>query len=161
MNCNASFSKTARYFSKILHHIIEKNSSFHMNLVSRLAAAICAFGNHINFDIAKQSDTVISQNTQKIWLPCKTHYARTARYLWLILREQMEENITFQMNLVSHLAAADCTYGVGIETSMWLSILVRSYITNHTQITLTKNAIMYIYKHIYISEPKPVSLLYQ
>ena len=35
-------------------------------LVSRLAAAGCAFGNHINFNIAKHSDTVISHNKYKI-----------------------------------------------------------------------------------------------
>ena len=32
-----------------------------MNLVSRLAAAVFASSNHINFDIAKPSDTVLSQ----------------------------------------------------------------------------------------------------
>ena len=62
------FSKTARYFSKIFHHIVEHNISFQMNLVSRLAAAVCAPGNHLNFNIAKHSDTVISHNNYKIWL---------------------------------------------------------------------------------------------
>ena len=62
------FPKTARYFSKILHHIVEHNISFQMNLVSRLAAAVCAPGNHLNFNIAKHSDTVISHHNYKIWL---------------------------------------------------------------------------------------------
>ena len=30
----------------------------------------------------------------------------------LIFRQRMLENITFKMNLVSRLAAADCTFGV-------------------------------------------------
>ena len=55
-------------FRKILHHIVDHNISFQMNLVSRLAAAVCAPGNHLNFNIAKHSDTVISHNNYKIWL---------------------------------------------------------------------------------------------
>ena len=31
-------------------------------------AAVCAPGNHLNFNIAKHSDTVISHNNYKIWL---------------------------------------------------------------------------------------------
>ena len=62
------FPKTARYFSKILHHIVEHNISFQMNLFSRLAAAVCAPGIHVNFNIAKHSDTVISHHNYKIWL---------------------------------------------------------------------------------------------
>ena len=62
------FKKTARYFSKILHHVVEHNIFFQMNLVSRLAAAVCAPGNHLNFNIANHSDTVISHNNYKIWL---------------------------------------------------------------------------------------------
>ena len=58
----SSSQKTARYFSKILRHIVEHNISFQMNLVSRLAAAVYAPGNHLNFNILKHSDTVISHN---------------------------------------------------------------------------------------------------
>ena len=36
-----------------------------------------------------------------------------ARYFSPILRHRMKEDITFQMNLVSHLAAPDSTSGVG------------------------------------------------
>ena len=63
----SSSQKTARYFSKILHHIVEHNISFQMNLVSCLAAAVCAPGNHLNLNIAKHSDTVISHHNYKIW----------------------------------------------------------------------------------------------
>ena len=42
----------------------------------------------------------------------KTPCTKTARYLRLIFRQRMQENITFKMNLVSRLAAADCTSGV-------------------------------------------------
>ena len=42
----------------------------------------------------------------------KTPCTRTARYLRLIFRQRMQENITFKMNLVSRLAAADCASGV-------------------------------------------------
>ena len=49
MYWKSSPPKTARYFSKILDHIVEHNISFQMNLVSRLAAAVCAPGNHLIF----------------------------------------------------------------------------------------------------------------
>ena len=65
---DVTFLKTARYFTKILHHIVEHNISFQMNLVSRLTAAVCAPGNHLNFNIAKHSDTAIFHNNYKIWL---------------------------------------------------------------------------------------------
>ena len=42
----------------------------------------------------------------------KTPCTKTARYLRLIFRQRMLENITFKMNLVSRLAAADCASGV-------------------------------------------------
>ena len=104
--------KTARYFSKILHHIVEHNISFQMNLVSRLAAAVCAPGNHLNFNIANHSGTVISHHNYKIWLQSKTPCTKTARYMRLIFRQHIIENMTFKMNLVSRLAAADCASGV-------------------------------------------------
>ena len=112
MYWKSSSQKTARYFSKILHHVVENNISFQMNIVSRLAAAVCAPGNHLNFNIAKHSDTLISHNNYKIWLLSKTPCRKTARYLRLIFRQLMLENITFKMNLVNCLAAADCASGV-------------------------------------------------
>ena len=42
----------------------------------------------------------------------KTPCTKTARYLRLIFRQRRLENITFKMNLVSRLAATDCTSGV-------------------------------------------------
>ena len=105
-----------------------------MNLVSRLAAAVCASGNHIKFNIAKHSDTVISHNSFKIWLWFKTHSTKTARYFCLIFRQRMQENIAFQRNLVIYLAAADCASGFA-KTSILVSILVRAYITIKTQTT--------------------------
>ena len=42
----------------------------------------------------------------------KTPCTKTARYLRSIFRQRMLENITFEMNLVSRLAAADCASGV-------------------------------------------------
>ena len=112
MYWKSSSPKTARYFSKILHHIVEHNISFQMNLVSRLAAAVCAPGNHLNVNIANHADTVISHNNYKIWLQSKTPCTKTTRYLRLIFHQRMLENITLKMNLVSRLAAADCTSGV-------------------------------------------------
>ena len=112
MYWKSASQKSARYFSKILRHIVEHNISFQMNLVSRLAAAVCASGNHINFNIAKHSDTVISHNNNKIWLLSKTPCTKTTRYLCPIYRQRMQENITFKMNLVSHLSTADWTSGV-------------------------------------------------
>ena len=89
-----------------------------MNLVSRLAAAVCAPGIHLNFNIAKHSDTVISHHNYKIWLYSKTPCTKTARYLRLIFRQRMLANITFKMNLVSRLAAADCASGVAENTDI-------------------------------------------
>ena len=63
-----TFPKNGSLFFKILHHIVEHNISFQMNLVSRLAAEVCAPGNHLYFNIAKHSDTVISHHNYKIWL---------------------------------------------------------------------------------------------
>ena len=42
----------------------------------------------------------------------KTPCTKTARCLRSIFRQRMLENITFKMNLVSRLAAADCVSGV-------------------------------------------------
>ena len=63
-----TFPKNGSFVSKILHHVIEDNIFFQMNLVSRLATAACASGNHINFSIAKHYYTVISRNNFTIWL---------------------------------------------------------------------------------------------
>ena len=41
----------------------------------------------------------------------KTPCRKTASYLRLIFRQRMLENISFKMNLVSRLAAADCASG--------------------------------------------------
>ena len=48
----------------------------------------------------------------------KTNCTKTARYLRLIFRQRMQENITFKMNLVSRLAAADCASGVAGNTDI-------------------------------------------
>ena len=37
---------------------------------------------------------------------------KRVRYFSIILRQLMRENVTFKINLVSHLAAADCAFGV-------------------------------------------------
>ena len=55
-------------FVEIFHHIIEDNNCYQMILVIRLATPVNASGNHMNFNIAKQSDTVISKNNHKIRL---------------------------------------------------------------------------------------------
>ena len=134
MYWKSSSQKTARYFSKILHHIVEHNISFQMSLVSRLAAAVCAPGNHLNFNIANHADTVISHNNYKIWLWSKTPCTKTARYLRLIFHQRMLENITLKMNLVSRLAAADCTSGIAgnIEISKHTCTII-----NHQQDPIT------------------------
>ena len=59
MYWKSSSQKTARYFSKILHYIVEHNISFQMNLVSRLAAAVCASGVAGNTDINEHTCTII------------------------------------------------------------------------------------------------------
>ena len=55
----SSSQKTALYFSKILHHIVEHNISFQMNLVSRLTEAYCASGVAGNTDISEHTCTSI------------------------------------------------------------------------------------------------------
>ena len=118
---------------------MQENSTFKINLISYLAAAYCASGvagnNEISkffctiiyhqqdsdnmdvmevifINIAKHADTVISHNNFMIWLQSKTHCTKTARYVCLIFLQRMQENITFKMNLVSHLAAAYFASGV-------------------------------------------------
>ena len=59
MYWKSSSQKTARYFSKLLHHIVEHNISFQMNLVSRFAAADCASGVAGNTDISEHTCTII------------------------------------------------------------------------------------------------------
>ena len=59
MYWKSSSQKTARYFSKILHHVVEHNITFKMNLVSRLAAADCASGVAGNTDISEHTCTII------------------------------------------------------------------------------------------------------
>ena len=63
-----TFPQNGSLLFKILHHIIEYNIPFQMNLVSHMVAAVCASGNYINFNIAKHPDTVISHNNIKVWI---------------------------------------------------------------------------------------------
>ena len=62
------FPKNGSLFFKNTSSYSRTQYFFQMNLVSRLAAAVCAPGNHLNFNIAKHSDTVISHHNYKIWL---------------------------------------------------------------------------------------------
>ena len=55
-----TFPKNGSLFFKNTSPYSRTQYFFQMNLVSRLAAAVCAPGNHLNFNIAKHSDTNFS-----------------------------------------------------------------------------------------------------
>ena len=102
------FSKTARNFFIILSLRKVNNISFHMNLVSQLAALVCQPGVHKNIE-NKSGD--LATFWQKLpghdYLRC---YISPKRLMILSLGKV--DNISFHMNLVSQLAALVCQPGV-------------------------------------------------
>ena len=106
------FSKTARNVVVILSLGKVDNISFHMNLVSQLAALVCQPGVHRNKDRRKQligRNLVIS--LYDILLD-DIFLKKTARNFFTIHSLPKVDNISFHLNLVSQLAALVCTIGV-------------------------------------------------
>ena len=105
------FSKTARNFFMILSLGKVDNISFHMNLVSQLAALVCQSGVHRNNEIRKHLigrnlvislydillDDIFLENGSKFF-----HNTFPAKV----------DIISFHLNLVSQLAALVCSIGV-------------------------------------------------
>ena len=108
------FSKTARNFFIILSLRQGDNISFHMNLVSQLAALVCQPGVHRNMDIKIRWCGEILAKASRTWLYQMVYFSKTARNFIMILSLGKVEvdNISFHMNLVSQLAALVCQLGV-------------------------------------------------
>ena len=105
------FSKTARNFFMILSLGKVENISFHMNLVSQLAALVCQPGVHRNKERRKQligRNLVISLYD----ILLDDIFLKTALNFFTIYSLPKIDNISFHLNLVSQLAALVCTIGV-------------------------------------------------
>ena len=106
------FSKTARNFFMILSLRKVNNISLHMNLVSQLAALVCQPGVHRNIE-NKSGD--LATFWQKLpghdYLRCYISPKRLKIFLMILFLGKVD-NISFHMNLVSHLAALVCQPGV-------------------------------------------------
>ena len=107
------FSKTARNFFIILSLPKVDNISFLLNLVSQLAALVCTIGVHGNIGNSKQSFIAIyrQEHAWAIYLRCYISPKRLEIFC-IILSLRKVNNISFHMNLVSHLAALVCQPGV-------------------------------------------------
>ena len=131
------FSKTVRNFFMILSRGKVDNISFHMNLVSQLAALVCQPGIHRNKYKGKQLigrnlvislydillDDIFIKNGSKIF--------------FRIYSLSKVDNISFHLNLVSQLAALVCTIGV------------------HENIGNSKQSFIAIYRQVHASEDYP------
>ena len=106
------FSKTARIFFIILSLRQVNNISFHMNLVSQLAALVCQPGVHRNINNNIRWSGEILAKASRTWLSWMLHFSKTARNFFMILSLGKVDNISFYMNVVSQLAALVCRPGV-------------------------------------------------
>ena len=108
------FSKTARIFFIIFSLRQVNNISFHLNLVSQLAALVCTIGVHGNIGNSKQSFIAIYRqvHASEDYLRCYISLKRLEIFFFMILSLGKVDNISFHMNLVSHLAALVCQPGV-------------------------------------------------
>ena len=81
------------------------NMSFHLNIISQLAALVCTIGVHGNIGNRKQSFMAIysQEHAWEGYLPLFQFYKKLVIFSWLLLCQ--EDNISDHMNLVSQLAA--------------------------------------------------------
>ena len=106
------FSKTARNFFMILSLGKVDNISFHMNLVSQLAALVCQPGVHRNKDRRKQ---LIGRNlviSLYVILLDDIFIKNGSKFFFTIHSLPKVDNISFHLNLVNQLAALFCRIGV-------------------------------------------------
>ena len=106
------FSKTARNFFTILSLRKVNNISFHMKLVSQLAALIWKPGVHRNTDRKNQ---VMCRNLGKSlhdMIILDVIFLQNGSNFYMILSLGNVDNISFHINLVSQLAALVCQPGV-------------------------------------------------
>ena len=99
------FSKTARNFFMILFLRQVNNISFHVNLVSQLAALVCQPGVHRNIENKSGDLATFLAKASRTWLSYMLYFSKTARNFFMILSLGKVNNISFHMNLVSQLAA--------------------------------------------------------
>ena len=105
------FSKTARNFFMILSLGKVENISFHMNLVSQLAALVCQPGVHRNKESRKQligRNLVISLYD----ILLDDIFLKNGSKFFTIYSLPKIDNISFHLNLVSQLAALVCQLSV-------------------------------------------------
>ena len=107
------FSKTARNFFIILSLPKVDNISFHLNLVSQLAALVCTIGVHGNIGNSKQSFIAIyrQEHAWEDYLRCYISPKRLEIF-FIILSLRKVNNISLHMNLVIQLAALVCQPGI-------------------------------------------------
>ena len=107
------FSKTARHFFTIYFVTKVDIISFHLNLVSQLAALVCTIGVHGNIGNSKQSFIAIYRQVHASEDYCRCYISpKKARIFFIILSLRQVNNISFHLNLVSQLAALVCQPGV-------------------------------------------------
>ena len=98
---------------------MQKNITFKMNLVSHLAAADCVSGVAGNIDISKHTCTITyhQQDPDNIDV-LEVTFPEKARYFSKIFHHIIEDNISFQMYLVSSLAPGVCASGNNINCNI-------------------------------------------
>ena len=130
------FSKTARIFFIILSLRQVNNISFHMNLVSQLAALVCQPGVHRNINNNIRWSGEILAKASRTWLSWMLHFSKTARNFFMILSLGKVDNISFYMNVVSQLAALVCRPGVHSNTERRKHLIGRNLVISLYDILL-------------------------
>ena len=127
------FSKTVRNFFMMPSLSKEDYMSFHMNLVSQLAALVCQSGVHRNKERRKHligRNLVISLYD----ILLDDIFLENGSKFFTIYFLPKVDNISFHLNLVSQLAALVCTIGV------------------HGNIGNSKQSFIAIYRQVHASE---------
>ena len=139
------FSETARNFFTILSLNIVDNNPIQMSLGSHLAALVWQTGVHTN--VARNKD-VIWRNLVRSWHDTTKFdvifFKKTARNFFTILSLNIVDNIPFQMNLGSHLAALVCQTGVHTNVArnnevIWRNLVGSWHDTTNIDVILFKN----------------------
>ena len=127
------FSKTARNFFMILSLGKVDNISFHMHIVSQLAALVCQPGVHRN---KKRRKHLIGRNLviSLYDILLDDIFLKNGSNFFTIYFLPKVDNISFHLNLVSQLAALVCSIGV------------------HGNIGNSKQSFIAIYRQVHASE---------
>ena len=131
------FSKTARNFFTIYFLPKVDNISFHLNLVSQLAALVCTIGVHGNIGNSKQSFMAIYRqvHASEDYLRCYISPKRLENF-FIILSLCQVNKISFHLNLVSQLAALVCQLGIHRNTDWRKHLIGRNLVISLYDILL-------------------------